>query len=232
MPVRASLTLRWVRASVLAAVALGTGAVAHVSAEGRLPGPGGLMVLTLACTALAAALLGRQASTLRLVALVVAGQGFVHTGLAAMAGHRGDPVAHPTHPLPAPTAPRTGSYFDQWEAAHPAAGSAPAVPAWLVHAVADVVEHPAMALAHVLAAAAVGLWLAAGERALFALLTLTAALALTLVRRLRDALAAIRVVPVPAPVRRTTYQVLRLPRRDVWARGPVRRGPPLLLAAA
>ncbi|MBO9524364.1 MAG: hypothetical protein J7518_22735 [Nocardioidaceae bacterium] len=235
MPVRASLTLRWARAAVLASVALGTGAVAHLSADGLLPGPGGLLVLALAWTTLAAMLLGRQASTLRLVALVVGGQAFVHTGLAAMAGHRGDPVtphAAPS-PLPMPTphpVPRTGSYFDQWAQSRPQGGAAPAVPAWLVHAVADVAEHPAMALAHVLAAVAVGLWLAVGERALFALLALTLTLVVALVRRLASVLGPVPLVP--RPVRRASYGLLRVPRRDVWSLGPVRRGPPFLLTAA
>lgn len=230
--VRASLTLRWVRACLLAAVALATGTVAHVSADGLLPGPGGLFFLGFTCTALAAMFLGRQASTLRLVTLVVGGQGFVHTGLAAMAGHRGDPVtAAPHHTITPKAVPRTGSYYDQWAQAHPSDGAAPAVPAWLVHAVADVAEHPAMALAHVLAAMAVGLWLAVGERALFAVIALTAALAVALVRRLSEALLVRPPVLVPVTVRRTSYRLSRLPRRDVWSRGPVRRGPPLLAAA-
>lgn len=244
MPDRASLTLRWARATLLAAVALGTGMVAHVSADGLLPGPTGLVVLTLACTALAAMFLGREASTLRLVTLVVGGQGFVHTALAAMAGHGGEAhetasTATPPVPMPDPAPiPRTGSYFDQWAQSHPtsadgALGSGPVVPSWLVHAVTDVAEHPMMALAHVLAAVAVGLWLAVGERALFAVLALTAALAVELVRRLHGALdAPTPIAPRPAPVRRTAYRIDRLPHRDVWSRGPARRGPPLLLIAA
>jgi hypothetical protein len=169
--------------------------------------------------------------------LVVGGQGFVHTGLAAMAGHRGDPVSSPGPSAPAPVVPRpvprTGSYFDQWAQAHPTGEARPVVPGWLVHAVADIAEHPAMALAHVLAAIAVGAWLAVGERALFGLLALTAAAALLLVRRLSAALEIGPVAAPPAPLRRTSYPPARMPCRDVWSRGrPVRRGPPLLLTAA
>lgn len=235
MSPRASLSLRWARASLLAAVVLGTGTVAHVSAGGLLPGPDGLVVLTLVCTTLAAALLGREASALRLVALAVGGQTLVHTALAAMAGHHGETHRSAAAALPAPVpGPRTGSYFDQWAQAHPpSAGAGPAVPSWLVHAVADVAEHPLMALAHVLASVAVGLWLAVGERALWAVLAVTADWALALARRLRAAIAGVApIAPRPAPVRRTAYRLSRLHRRDIWSRGPVRRGPPLLLAAA
>lgn len=239
MSVHASLSLRWARAATLGVVALGTGTVAHAGADGLLPGPTGMVVLAVLCTALAAAFLGRQASTTRLVALVVGGQSLVHTGLAAMAGHRGDPVTSAaTTPRVAPTpvpGPRTGSYYEQWAQSRPVGGEVePVVPAWLVHAFADLAGHPVMALAHVLAAVAVGLWLAVGERALWAVLVLTAALALALVRRLHDALTGGPVaVPVPgAAARRAAYARLPIPRRPAWSHPLTRRGPPALLTAA
>lgn len=239
MSPRASLSVRWARAAAVGAVALGTGVIAHVAADGLLPGPSGLVVLALASTVAAAAFLGREASALRLVVLVVGGQTLVHTGLAAMAGHRGDPVSAPAaavhRVLPSlRPGPRTGSYYDQWTQAHPsAAGAGPVVPAWLVHSFADLAAHPVMAVAHVFAAIAVGLWLSVGERALWSVLTLTAALALALVRRLHGALAAGPLpVPTPARVRRTPEARARLPRRPVWSGPLTRRGPPALLTAA
>lgn len=237
MPIRASLTLRWARAAVLGAVAFAAGAGAHVSAGGLVPGPTGLGILLMACTAGAALFLGNQASAARLSVLVVAGQGFVHTGLAALAGHRGDAphVGVTMHPTTA-SVPRTGSYYDQWAAANPAAAGAeagPALPAWLVHSVADLAQQPVMALAHVLAAITIGLWLAVGERALWAVLLLTAAWTVRLVARLRAALVAglVPVAPRLPALPRAASTGARRPRRTIWSRGPVRRGPPILLTA-
>lgn len=232
MSARVSPALRWWRALALASVAVGTGAVAHVSADGLLPGAVGLTVLVALCTALIAAFLGRQASTLRVVTLVVAGQAFVHAGLAALAGHRGDPLATPApHPVipPLGSGPRTGSYFDQWAHTQPTGATAPAVPGWLVHTVTDVAAHPAMALAHVGAAVAVGLWLAVGERALWAVLALTAALAVRLVRALAAGLVLPPALPV-APASRSRRRP-RIPRTLQHSPGVSRRGPPHLLAA-
>lgn len=239
-PDHASLTLRWTRAVLLGSVALAAGAGAHVSAAGRLPGPVGLTALGLACVAGAALFLGREASALRLVVLVVAGQGFVHTGLSALAGHRGDHSGDSPGTSFAPVAAtdRSGSYYDQWAQSNPAhmnpadhGEAGPVVPSWLLHGVADIVQQPGMAAMHVLAAVLVGLWLAVGERALWAVLALTAAWAVRVVARLTDALSgAVPVAPRIQPVRPTAYPVARAPRVNVRSR-PVRRGPPVLLTA-
>ena len=230
MPEHVSPALRWTRAVLIASVAVSTGVVAHVSADGLLPGPRGLVLLTVLCTALTATFLGRQVGTLRIVALVVLGQGFIHSGLAAMAGHRGDPIGTPTHyPVPAMgSGPRTGSYFDQWAQVQPH-GSSAAVPAWMVHTVADIAAEPLMAATHVLAAVVVGAWLAVGERALWAVVAVTAALTVRLVR----ALAAALVLPVPpaaAPVT-SAFHRPRIPRTLQHSPGVTRRGPPRLLVA-
>lgn len=133
-PEHASAALRWGRAALLASVALGTGVVAHVSADGRMAGPVPILVLYAVTTACAASLLGRPATTTRIVVLLVAGQTMVHGVLTAMSGHRGDP------PL-------------QRAAAAPLAIPAPAQ-----HLVADLSgPHAVMALAHLAAAVAVGL---------------------------------------------------------------------------
>src|SRR5690349_13093944 len=116
----ASPALRWSRAALLGAMAFLAGVGAHLSADGRLPGPVGLTLLALGCTTGAAMFLGRQASTRRLIVLVVGGQGFVHTGLAALAGHRGDPVRVAPRLHPVAAVDRSGSYFDQWSQTNPA----------------------------------------------------------------------------------------------------------------
>ena len=231
MTAHASPVLRWVRALIIASVAVSTGVVAHVSADGLLPGPRGVVVLIALCTALTAIFLGRQAGAVRIVALVVMGQGFIHSGLAATAGHRGDPAGTPTaHPtIPAlGTGPRTGSYYDQWAQVQPH-GSGPAVPSWMVHTVADVAAEPMMALTHVLAAVVVGLWLTVGEHALWAVLAFSAAVTVRLVRALATAL----VLPSPGRVVPVTvaFERPRIPRTLQHSPGVSRRGPPRLLAA-
>ena len=86
MPERASATLRWSRALLLAAVAFGLGLVGHLAAGGLVPGPTGLLALYAVTAIACAALLGRPASALRITALVVAGQAAIHTVLTAAAG--------------------------------------------------------------------------------------------------------------------------------------------------
>lgn len=133
--------LLWVRALLLATVALLAGTLAHVSAHGVLPGPAVLTLLLLAGTAAAAPLLRREASRRRIVALVVLGQAAVHAALTLLGGHHGEET------------------------------SGGAAPAWLEHLTADLTgQHALMAVGHAGAAAVVGLWLAAGERILWALL--------------------------------------------------------------
>jgi hypothetical protein len=229
--------LRWTRALLLAVVAMGSGVIAHLTADGRLPGSAVLGLLFLICVAAAAALLGRPASTLRVVVMTVAGQTFVHGFLTALSGHRGDPplrrvVATPA-PAPLPTGRgRSGSYFDLvYAPAHQ--GAQPVLPAPVQHLMADLTgPHAVMALAHVAAAVIVGLWLAVGERALWLLVVLAADGARHVVEAACSSYARVRggsrELPAPLPLRRDGP----LPwRRQVLDRIVVRRGPPLLPAA-
>ncbi|NYG55623.1 hypothetical protein [Nocardioides perillae] len=100
----------------------------------------------------------------------------------------------------------------------------------LGHAVGHVAHHAPMALAHLVAAVAVGLWLASGEQALATLVALARAVlgAPALAAGLAAALAA------AAPPTRTRGSrprpTLTRPRTLVLARGVPRRGPPVLLA--
>jgi hypothetical protein len=227
--------LLWIRAAVVSTFALGVGAVAHVQAGGLLPGPGALLAMVLGATLASAPLLRRQGSTVRIVALLVAGQSAVHVALSATAGHRGDPLT----PRVAPVAPpagtgggRRGSYFDVAYASNVRehAGSL-SVPAPLLHAITDATEHPLMALAHLLAAAACGWWLARGERALWRLLELSArgwaslagpALNGWSVAARAVACSALQVeLPVLAVLAEMTP-----PQQPIVARSASRRGPP------
>lgn len=245
--VTAGAALRWSRAALLAVVAMGSGVVGHVSAGGLMPGQVALSVLFALCLLTAAALLGRPASTLRVVLLVVAGQTLIHGTLTAMSGHKGDPPLSRS-PLPQPPVSgvptgdgrRVGSLYDQVYANQSgAARTELTVPAPVQHLLADLTgPHAAMALAHLLAAVLVGLWLARGEQALWQLLAFAAhgvrdLLVRTLVSHYDRLTGLARVghdgVPLrPAP---EAWRHTKPARIALLARSVVRRGPPALLTA-
>ena len=239
MQERATPTLRWSRALVLAGVAFGLGVAAHLSAGGLVPGPLGLTALFAITLVGSAGLLGRAASTLRVTALVVGGQAFIHTALTAAAGHAGDM----THLAPARAVPpvdtaavtRRGSLYDMYaRATHARTGAAdgPAVPDWAQHLADDLTgPHALMAIAHLVVAAAVGLWLASGERALWALVRLSRQAFAATVRHLSASLGtASASVPPTVAVRLDATPARRL-HSTLLATTHARRGPPALLAA-
>lgn len=230
---------------LLGAAMLGAGTISHVSAGGLLPHPAALTALTLGFVALAARFLLGPASTRRVVALVVIGQAAAHTALTALAGHRGAtgtsaPAAHGAHPAAPPTLPvdadgrRVGTLMDAYLSSTPAAGhEGPGMPVGafthLLHHLAD--QGPLMLAAHLAGAVVLGLVLAVGESALWALIHLTAIRVVVLAagrRRAAAALAARRGAggtPRPRP-RATGFTPV--PRLDRPALS--RRGPPALLA--
>lgn len=223
--------LRRLRAVVLAVVATALGSVAHALAGGRLPGVVGYAVLLALLVLAAAPLLARAASTRRVVALVVVGQTLVHTVLTATSGHAGDGVGAATHSAARPVIPesvltsthRVGTLADQLHPQPAGGDGGAAVPDWVLHLLADL--QPAqlpMALAHLLAAVGVGLWLASGERALFTLLTLAAVPLLRLLAPLVPA------TPVRPRAPRAAHTVHLLRREVLLASSVARRGPPVL----
>ena len=229
MDSEASMVLRWLRAAALTAVVVSFGTVAHVSADGRLPGWVGMATLVSLCLIVSSVLLARAAGALRVVVLTVLGQAGIHIVLSATAGHSGD-----THvsAVPAPAAVerggrRTGSLHDFYLSSQPVPSSAESGDS-LGHLVADLTSHGPMMLAHLLAAALVGLWLAVGEQALWALLALTAGVLVLAVSWL-----GVVVVRPAVTSRLVLARAWRLPppRTAVIARSVVRRGPPVLLAA-
>ncbi len=120
---RATGTLVWVRAFVLAAVALATGAVAHVQADGLLPGTDVLLVVTALGALACAPLLTREVSTpAPWSLLLVAGQSVVHLVLAATAGHRG------TRSASAPTTDRHAGHADAHRPARAPTSTSPTRP--------------------------------------------------------------------------------------------------------
>lgn len=198
--------LRWTRAGLLAGVVLLAGSTAHVAAGGLLPDAPGLLMLLAVAVAASAALTGRELSARTVVALTVGGQTVVHVALSLLAGHASAAghAGHAGHAM-APT------------------GESSVVTALRTHLVDDPLAQPGMALAHLGAAVVVGLWLAGGERALWALLRLAACgvgrVLLLVARRPRPVVTA-------APVRRDVH-VLPPPRSRPWAPATSRRGPPL-----
>lgn len=242
--------LVWSRALLLGGAMLGSGAVSHLAAGGLLPHPVVMLVICAAFVALAARFVLGRASTRRIVVLVVAGQGLAHTLLSALAGHRGDggtsststsgsvvPSTALTDALPTTgDGHRVGSLMDAYQSGVPTAGAhgSPALPVeWFLHLAHHLGEQgPLMVLAHVAGAVALGLWLAVGERALWALIDLAAARVLVTVAAHRSAaalLSALRGVTAALPIPRAAPGFAPVPRLDRPATS--HRGPPVLLAS-
>lgn len=218
--------LLWTRACCVGLVAFAFGVLGHVFADGLLPGP--LMLTALLCfsVVISAPLLSRPASSLRIVSMLVGGQTGIHVVLTVTAGHRGDaPVTAPPTPaplsLPMVDGRRVGSLQDAYHGLSDQSSSfAPSLP--VGHLVSDLTAHAPMMAAHLIAAAAVGLWLAHGERCLWTLLALTG-------RRI----LGITWVNLPALLSAPalTRAGFRAPvtRASRWRTRPrSRRGPPLL----
>ncbi|WP_426246698.1 hypothetical protein [Nocardioides sp. LHG3406-4] len=225
--------LVWSRALAMAAVTMLAGVVGHVSADGLLPGLPVLTGLLVIALVLSAALLNRPASRRRIVTLLVFGQTAVHVALTVTAGHAGDrrgtTVPHiGAGGLPDVDGRRLGSLMDSYDATVGTTSAvAPAVP--VGHLINDLSAHASMMLAHLAAAALVGLWLAAGERALWSLVALASRAALG---PLAAAVAACRVVVVPPTSVVPITAEPRPPRApELLSRVVVRRGPPALLTA-
>jgi hypothetical protein len=215
MDLRATPLVRCLRALLLAAVVVAAGSVAHASAGGLMPGPASLLTLYAVVAGACALLLGREASALRLVTVTVGGQLAVHGALSGLAGHSGETSGAMTMAH----GPHGGLVHD---------ASSSLLPEWLGHGVEDLVAQPLMAVLHVVAAVVVGLWLAVGERALWALLRLARCGARGALARAAAALGLHPVVQrlVPRAVGVRPHEVAALPLLPVWSRGPARRGPP------
>jgi hypothetical protein len=147
----AEAALRWTRAAVLAATGVIAGSLFHAAADGRHPGSAAVLAIWVVSTVAAAPLLGAELGTTRVVALLVAWQAGVHAALGGLGGHA---------PAAAPAGDHTA------HAAHVDPGAIQVL-------IETLSAHAPMALGHAAAAALVGLWLAAGERALWSLLALS-----------------------------------------------------------
>jgi hypothetical protein len=240
---RVSAAALWSRALVVGSMAFFLGVTGHVMADGLLPGPVLIAVLLGFTVLTTAPVVVRRVGAPAMVALLVGGQTFIHLCLTMTAGHRGDhavAAASAAPPVPAPPTAdlgtlatvdgrRVGSLQDAYRSVTdvPPGGSAGApLRDAIGHLVADLHAHAPMMLAHLVAAALVGLWLAHGERVLWTLVELTRRVLIALVRPVVTTPVARRV---PA---RVATQAPPCPRTLWISRAHARRGPPALLLAA
>ena len=213
METRVASPVLWVRALFAGSFAFFLGTAGHVMADGLLPGHGVPRgAVRRSPSSLSVPMLARPASRLRLLALLVGGQTFIHLCLTLTAGHLGDPkapAAAAPHDagftqLPVVDGHRVGSFQDAFVGTNAQPATTPTLP--IHHLVADLSAHAPMMVAHLAAAALVALWLAYGERCLFSVLALTARLLLALVR-------PVLAVDVPVVVRTSLTTVAATPLR-------------------
>ena len=221
----------WVRALLVGSIAFFLGVAGHVTADGLLPGPALLTALLGLSILLGVPILNRPATPFRLVVMLVGGQTVIHLVLSVTSGHRGDvaatsaAISRPSGvgTLPVVGGHRVGSLQDAYQGMAGQQSLSPTLP--VGHLINDLSAHAPMMLAHVVAAALVGLWLARGERYLWTLVALTGR---------RILIGTWSLVPVGvAPTTRASYAAVRdLPGpRSLWLVRPAsRRGPPLLAA--
>jgi hypothetical protein len=212
--------LRGVRVLTLPSVLFTSGLAGHVAGDGATPAVWALVALFALTVVAVAPLAGAAMSPARVVTLLVGGQGVLHTALQL---HGGTDVPATTTMCGASTGVLAFSPTDSHLVMHPDAAT-------LHGSVMSLMSggHLVMLLAHLAAAVAVGVWLAAGERALWMLLALTA-------RPLVDAWETVTAVArgrvggvvVSRPRLQTGWCLRCVVRCSVWTAGVVsRRGPP------
>lgn len=163
---RPGAVLILIRAGLLGSATLAVASWAHASADGNLPGPAGMFWIWLVTTLVVAPLLSKQASMKRIVALLCLGQTGLHLLLSMVAGHGSHLV-----PQPASAYYASNSMLDPHGPSAAVLGdsSAVAITDLLAGLISEVttVDGLMMTIAHLAGAAAVGVWLATGERVLW-----------------------------------------------------------------
>jgi hypothetical protein len=211
--------LRGMRVLTLPSVLFTSGLAGHVAGDGATP-PGWVLVALFMLTVVAVApFAGAALSPARVVALLIGGQGVLHAALQLLGGTFAATTVMPG------------------AAIGPAIGSAPASSHLMMDHGAGASHGPVMSLmsgghlvmlvAHLVAAVVVGVWLAAGERALWMLLALSAR---PLVDAWRTVTAVVRgggALVVSCPRLQIGWGLRRVVSGRVWTAGVVaRRGPP------
>jgi hypothetical protein len=211
--------LRGMRVLTLPSVLFTTGLAGHVAGDGATPAGWVLVALFVLTVVAVVPFVGTTLSPAGVVALLVGGQGVLHAALQQLggtavtatttmsSGGSGGPVspAHSSHLMMHPDAAASHGFV------MPLMGGG----------------HLVMLLAHLAAAVVVGVWLAAGEPALWMLLALTA-------RPLRDAWGAVAAaargagaVAVSCPRLQTGWGLRRVVHGSMWTAGVISlRGPP------
>ncbi len=203
---RADTGLTVARAFIASLVSLLLAVAAHLSAGGLLPALWTFPLMLLLCTVSTSMWLSREASRLRIAALLIAGQTTIHVAMTALAGH-GETIE------PGPTNV-AGALREAGE-----------------HLLADLTPAQApMALAHLAAAALAGLWLARGERFLWHTLRLLAQSTRTALLLVVRTTAVPPLPPISRRVDAGHLPVLHL--QLLLGDTHARRGPPVSLRAA
>jgi hypothetical protein len=210
---------RGMRVLTLPSVLFISGLAGHVAGDGATP-PGWVLVALFMLTVVTVApFAGASLTPARVVALLTGGQGVLHAALQLL----GDTFAATTV-MPGP-------------AIGPATGSAPASSHLMMHHGAGASHGPVtslmsgghlvMLLAHLAAAGVVGVWLAAGERALWMLLALTARPLVDAWRTVTTVVRGLGALVVSCPRFQIGCGLRRVVSGRVWTAGVVaRRGPP------
>jgi hypothetical protein len=158
--------VRWVRALTLASVLFTGGLAGHAAADGFTPAISVLIPLFILTVVAVGPFVGAPMSPAQIVASLLGGQVLLHAALQLLGRNA---IAGMTTPTLATDAFSTSSFHHMscHMMAYPAAPAA--------HDTALLADsHAVMLFAHLAAAMAVGVWLAAGERVVWTLLSLTA----------------------------------------------------------
>jgi hypothetical protein len=208
---------RWVRALTLPSVLFISALAGHAVAGGVTPAAPVLVFLFVITVAVLVPLVGALISPARIVALLIVGEGLLHIALELL----GRSTVMSAMNDPAAMSSPTGCHLMMQPISATPYGSAMSL-------MSD--GHLIMLLAHIAAAVAVGMWLAAGERVLWDVVRLAARPVIgawqTVVAVVRGAVGTM-IISDPRPrlcgdLRRTVCGLL-------WAAGAVsRRGPPAL----
>ena len=212
--------LRGMRVLTLPSVLFTSGLAGHVTSGGATPAGWVLVALFVLTVVGVAPFVGTPLSPARVVALLVGGQGVLHTALQLLGGTA---VTATTTMCDAGTGGPVSSPTSSHLMTHPDAASSHGFWMSLMSG-----GHLVMLLAHLAAAVVVGVWLAAGERALWMSLALTAR---PLVEAWATVTAAARggvdAVIVSCPRLQTGWDLRHVVRGRVWIAGVAsRRGPP------
>jgi hypothetical protein len=224
-------TLRWVRASVLAALTVLSGLAGHVAAGGSSPSASTVVVMLVLASVLLAPMVGEPASTGRVVALLVGGQGLVHLALQWLGPVLSVPAAGPGMPMPNAAAmdAMAGGLMTSASMTHGPAAAGTSSLALMGG------SHLLMVLGHLAAAVLVGVWLAAGERAVWTLLALAGSSVLEVVvavlRRATGVLPACHTEPSGLTSSPGWFWLQPLGRLARDAHALCRRGPPVAVVA-